>query len=155
MTTFLLLFIALLQVNIESFYIRQFNSILHRSNQNDYQIKSKISNGVNDDQLIPESIQLIDDENLKMRTKDLNSSYKKFYIETHGCQMNLADSDVVRSVLLDSKYISCDQLEEADLILINTCAIRENAETKIWQRLKYFNSLRKRKKRFMNRNILP
>jgi tRNA A37 methylthiotransferase MiaB len=67
---------------------------------------------------------------------------KKFYIETHGCQMNLSDSEVVRSVLLSAGYEACDVLEDADLILTNTCAIRENAESKIFQRLKYFNSLK-------------
>jgi hypothetical protein len=72
---------------------------------------------------------------------------KKFFIETHGCQMNLADSDVVRSVLLTAGYEMCDILEDADLILTNTCAIRENAEAKIWQRLKYFASLRKKGKK--------
>jgi tRNA A37 methylthiotransferase MiaB len=69
---------------------------------------------------------------------------KKFYIETHGCQMNLADSDIVASVLLSAGYESCPSVEEADLILTNTCAIRENSEAKIWQRLKYFGSLRKK-----------
>lgn len=60
--------------------------------------------------------------------------------------MNLADSDVIRSVMLTAKYDPCEVLEDADLILINTCAIRENAEAKIWQRIKYFHSLRKRSK---------
>lgn len=60
--------------------------------------------------------------------------------------MNLADSDIVRSVLLSEGYVICEELEEADLILTNTCAIRENAEAKIWQRLKYFASLRKKAK---------
>lgn len=49
---------------------------------------------------------------------------KKFFIETHGCQMNLADSEVIRSVLLTEKYVMCDVLEDADLILTNTCSIR-------------------------------
>jgi len=69
---------------------------------------------------------------------------RSFFIETHGCQMNLADSDIVRSVLQTAGYYPCDVLEEADLILTNTCAIRENSEDKIWQRLKYFASLRKK-----------
>jgi tRNA A37 methylthiotransferase MiaB len=71
---------------------------------------------------------------------------KRFFIETHGCQMNLADSDVVRAVLLSVNYEICDVLEDADLILINTCAIRENAEAKIWQRLRYFRSLKRKRK---------
>lgn len=49
--------------------------------------------------------------------------------------------------MLTANYEMCDELEIADLILINTCAIRENAEAKIWQRLKYFRSLRKKLKR--------
>ena len=49
---------------------------------------------------------------------------KKFFIETHGCQMNLADSEVIRSVLLTEQYVMCDVLEDADLILTNTCSIR-------------------------------
>jgi hypothetical protein len=52
------------------------------------------------------------------------NSNKKFFIETHGCQMNLADSEVIRSVLLTEQYVMCDVLEDADLILTNTCSIR-------------------------------
>jgi MiaB/RimO family radical SAM methylthiotransferase len=74
----------------------------------------------------------------------IQPTLKKFFIETHGCQMNLADSDIVRSILLTEGYELSDDLEAADLILTNTCAIRENAEDKIWQRLKYFQSIRKK-----------
>ena len=85
-----------------------------------------------------------------------NNQIKKFYIETHGCQMNLADSDIIRSVLSTAGYHPCDDLEDADLILTNTCAIRENAENKIWQRLKYFASLRKKnRKEKSNQNNYP
>ena len=76
-----------------------------------------------------------------------DSTNKKFFIETHGCQMNLADSEVIRSVLLTEKYVMCDVLEDADLILTNTCSIRENAEMKIYHRLKYFNFLKKKAKK--------
>jgi tRNA-2-methylthio-N6-dimethylallyladenosine synthase len=69
---------------------------------------------------------------------------KKFFIETHGCTSNLADSDVVRAVLLKAGYETTEVLENADLILTNTCSIRENAESKMFQRLKYFGSLRKK-----------
>jgi tRNA A37 methylthiotransferase MiaB len=58
--------------------------------------------------------------------------------------MNLADSDIVRSILLTEGYEMSEDVDTADLILTNTCAIRENAEDKIWQRLKYFQSLRKK-----------
>ncbi len=55
---------------------------------------------------------------------------KKLYIETYGCQMNVADSEVVASILGDEGYICTGNISEADLILVNTCSIRENAEQK-------------------------
>ncbi|MGB9696784.1 MAG: tRNA (N6-isopentenyl adenosine(37)-C2)-methylthiotransferase MiaB [Ignavibacteria bacterium] len=60
---------------------------------------------------------------------------KKVYIETYGCQMNIADSEIVLSVLSKFGYNSVDNLEQSDLILINTCSIREHAEERIHQRL--------------------
>eukprot|EP00740_Mantoniella_antarctica_P000979 CAMPEP_0181394776 /NCGR_PEP_ID=MMETSP1106-20121128/27955_1 /TAXON_ID=81844 /ORGANISM="Mantoniella antarctica, Strain SL-175" /LENGTH=669 /DNA_ID=CAMNT_0023516289 /DNA_START=108 /DNA_END=2117 /DNA_ORIENTATION=+ len=72
---------------------------------------------------------------------------KHVYVETYGCQMNVNDSEVMLSVLKDSGYDATDDMHEADVILVNTCAIREKAEAKIWQRLAYFKSLRKSKKR--------
>jgi hypothetical protein len=65
-----------------------------------------------------------------------------FFIETYGCQMNVSDSEVVRSVLLDAGHRISDTLEEADIILANTCAIRDNAEAKVWHRLNFFKSLK-------------
>ena len=69
------------------------------------------------------------------------------YVETYGCQMNVNDSEVMLSVLKDGGYDETDDMHDADVILVNTCAIREKAEAKIWQRLAYFKSLRKRKKK--------
>jgi len=80
-------------------------------------------------------------------TGDVVSRRKSFFIETHGCAMNLADSDIVRSVLSSAGYDPCEVLEQADLILTNTCAIRDNAEAKVYHRLKYFNSLRKKNRK--------
>ncbi len=64
------------------------------------------------------------------------------YIETYGCQMNFADSELVAGLLHQEGYAFTTQVEEADLILINTCAIREHAEEKIWQRLRYLENLK-------------
>ena len=61
--------------------------------------------------------------------------------------MNVNDSDIVRSVLQDAGLSKAAALEDADVILANTCAIRENAEQKIWQRLKFFNSIKRKKKK--------
>lgn len=71
---------------------------------------------------------------------------KKLFIETYGCQMNVADSEVVASIMQMDGYALCDSIEEADAILVNTCSIRDNAEQKVLSRLQYFNSLRKKKK---------
>lgn len=60
---------------------------------------------------------------------------KKLFIETYGCQMNVADSEVVASIMQMAGYEVCEHEDEADAIFLNTCSIRENAETKIYNRL--------------------
>ena len=72
---------------------------------------------------------------------------KKLFIETYGCQMNVADSEVIASILQMAGYTPCDTLEEADAVLLNTCSIRDNAEQKILNRLEFFHSLRGKKRR--------
>lgn len=69
---------------------------------------------------------------------------KYLYIETYGCQMNVADSEVIASVMKMAGYEPCEDLESADAILINTCSIRDNAEQKILHRLDALNALRKK-----------
>ncbi len=71
---------------------------------------------------------------------------KKLFIETYGCQMNVADSEVVASIMQMAGYSLCEKIEDADAILVNTCSIRDNAEQKVLSRLTYFQSLRKRKR---------
>lgn len=87
-------------------------------------------------------------------SKPISSSSLKFYIETYGCQMNLSDSEIVRSILIDSGYEACSDVESTDIILTNTCAVRENAESKVWNRLKFFQSIRK-KNRVKGRRFSP
>ncbi len=70
----------------------------------------------------------------------------KLFIETYGCQMNFADSEVVAAVMQTADYDLTDNIEEADCILINTCSIRDHAEKKAISRLEYFQSLKKRHK---------
>jgi tRNA-2-methylthio-N6-dimethylallyladenosine synthase len=71
---------------------------------------------------------------------------KKLYIETYGCQMNVADTEVVASIMEMDGYSLTENDSEADAIFVNTCSIRENAEQKVIQRLEYFNSLRRKRK---------
>jgi len=72
-------------------------------------------------------------------------SGKKFYIESYGCAMNFSDSEIVASVLADDGYAPTKIMEESDLILINTCSIREKAEDTVRKRLFIFNKLKKQK----------
>src|SRR5689334_892620 len=60
---------------------------------------------------------------------------KKLYIETYGCQMNFSDSEIVMAVMQQNGYSSTSSMEDADLIFLNTCSIRENAEQKVRFRL--------------------
>lgn len=69
----------------------------------------------------------------------------KVYIETYGCQMNVNDSEVVVSIMRDNGYGYTSEIKEADIILINTCSIRDNAEQRVWGRLKEVSSYKKRK----------
>ncbi|MBR5745594.1 MAG: tRNA (N6-isopentenyl adenosine(37)-C2)-methylthiotransferase MiaB, partial [Muribaculaceae bacterium] len=71
---------------------------------------------------------------------------KKLFIETYGCQMNVADSEVVAAVMEMAGYSLAENIEDADAIFLNTCSIRDNAEQKIFSRLQFLASL-KRKRR--------
>ena len=70
---------------------------------------------------------------------------KHFYIESYGCAMNFADSEVVASILQEEGFGATSNIENADLILVNTCSIREKAEDRVRQRLTVFRSLKKNK----------
>ena len=74
---------------------------------------------------------------------------KKLLIETYGCQMNVADSEVVASVMGMAGYELCQTADEADAVFLNTCSVRDNAEQKILSRLEYYRSLRKRGRRLI------
>ncbi|MBQ6681584.1 MAG: tRNA (N6-isopentenyl adenosine(37)-C2)-methylthiotransferase MiaB [Prevotella sp.] len=70
---------------------------------------------------------------------------KKLYIETYGCQMNVADSEVVASVMKMAGYDVCESVDEADAVFLNTCSVRENAENKIYNRLEALYAIKKRR----------
>ena len=71
---------------------------------------------------------------------------KKLYIETYGCQMNVADSEVVASVMQMAGYETTEELNEADAVFLNTCSVRDNAEQKIYHRLEALDALRRQRK---------
>ena len=77
----------------------------------------------------------------------LNIKDRKLFIETYGCQMNVADTEVVASIMEMDGYTLTDNDKDADAIFVNTCSIRENAELKVIQRLEYFQSLKRKRKK--------
>lgn len=87
-------------------------------------------------------------ENKSVATPDSKSalSDKKLYIETYGCQMNVADSEVVASVMEMDGYQLTENEKEADAIFINTCSVRDNAEQRVYNRLDNIRALKKKKK---------
>lgn len=76
-------------------------------------------------------------------------SDKKLFIETYGCQMNVADSEVVASIMEMDGFELTDNLNDANAVFVNTCSVRDNAEQKVIQRLKYFQSLKKKNKKLV------
>ncbi|MDD3405452.1 MAG: tRNA (N6-isopentenyl adenosine(37)-C2)-methylthiotransferase MiaB [Sphingobacteriia bacterium] len=74
---------------------------------------------------------------------------KKLFIETYGCQMNVADSEVVTAIMKGEGYELTDDIKTANAVLINTCSIRDNAEQRVLGRLQYFQSLKKKNKHFL------
>ena len=81
--------------------------------------------------------------NLKSANENVE---RKLFIETFGCQMNVADSEVVASIMEMDGYAVTNQIEDADAIFVNTCSVRDNAEQKVLGRLQYFQSLKRKKK---------
>ncbi len=80
------------------------------------------------------------------RPNNIESNGKKYYIESYGCQMNFSDSEVVASILANAGFDATNNHLDADLILINTCAIRDNAEQRIRMRLQNLGAVKKQKK---------
>ncbi|MDO6515609.1 tRNA (N6-isopentenyl adenosine(37)-C2)-methylthiotransferase MiaB [Zobellia uliginosa] len=86
------------------------------------------------------------DESLQGTTltiEDKNANSKKLYIESYGCQMNFSDSEIVASILANEGFNTTQNLKEADLVLVNTCSIREKAELTVRKRLEKFNAIKK------------
>jgi len=82
-------------------------------------------------------------------TSVTENPHKKLYIETYGCQMNVADSEVVASIMQMDGFVPDRRFSEADAVLINTCSIRDNAEQRVFERLKYFHSLKRKNKQLI------
>lgn len=86
----------------------------------------------------------INPQTLNLPKQAVENNKPRLYIETYGCQMNVNDSEVVAAIMQKEGYELTRELEQADVIFVNTCSIRENAETKVIHRLEYFRSLKKK-----------
>ena len=75
-------------------------------------------------------------------TEQVKGNSKKLFIESYGCQMNLNDSEIVASILANEGFNTTQVLEDADLVLVNTCSIREKAELTIRKRLQKYNAVK-------------
>lgn len=92
------------------------------------------------------SVEKIIDENLQGSTLSLEKNEKngrKLYIESYGCQMNFSDSEIVASILAKEGFNTTQNLDDADLVLVNTCSIREKAEQTVRKRLEKFNAVKR------------
>lgn len=81
--------------------------------------------------------------------RPLQGAGRKLYVETYGCQMNVGDSEIVVSVMQHEGYIYTERIEEADVILVNTCSIRDNAEQRIWGRIADLRRYRRAKRKLV------
>jgi tRNA-2-methylthio-N6-dimethylallyladenosine synthase len=84
-------------------------------------------------------------EALKSKKVPLAPTGKKLFIESYGCAMNFSDSEIIASILIDEGFETTLDVESSDVIFLNTCAIRENAEQRVRHRLKHFKSLKRKK----------
>src|SRR5690554_8109306 len=80
-------------------------------------------------------------DTLALEAKDANS--KKLYLESYGCAMNFSDSEIVASILTDQGYNTTNSLEDADLVLVNTCSIRDKAEQTVRKRSEKYNAVKR------------
>ena len=78
-----------------------------------------------------------------LNTSNQNSGERKMYIESYGCQMNFSDSEIVASILIKEGFSTTQSINEADLVFVNTCSIREKAEQTVRKRLEFYNSIKK------------
>ncbi len=102
--------------------------------------------------LITNSLQILNEEDKealdlpRISEDEPSIAKRKLYIESYGCQMNFADSEIVASILRENDFATTSKIEEAELILLNTCAIRENAEQKVRNRLQHLVPFKNKRK---------
>lgn len=102
--------------------------------------------------LVTNSLQILNEEDKealdlpRISEDEKSTATRKLYIESYGCQMNFADSEIVASILRENDFATTSKIEEAELILLNTCAIRDNAEQKVRNRLQHLVPIKNKRK---------
>ncbi len=102
--------------------------------------------------LVTNSLQILNEEDKealdlpRISEDEKSTASRKLYIESYGCQMNFADSEIVASILRENDFATTSKIEEAELILLNTCAIRDNAEQKVRNRLQHLVPMKNKRK---------
>jgi tRNA-2-methylthio-N6-dimethylallyladenosine synthase len=102
--------------------------------------------------LVTNSLQILNEEDKealdlpRISEDEKSTATRKLYIESYGCQMNFADSEIVASILRENDFATTSKIEEAELILLNTCAIRDNAEQKVRNRLQHLVPFKNKRK---------
>ncbi len=103
--------------------------------------------------LVTDSLKILNEEDKKdldvarISEDEVSTASRKLYIESYGCQMNFADSEIVASILRENDFATTSKIEEAELILLNTCAIRDNAEQKVRHRLQHLVPFKRKNKK--------
>src|SRR5688500_2460679 len=88
-------------------------------------------------------------EAVKITEEHNTGKKRKLYIESYGCQMNFSDSEIVSSIMQEQGFDTTSDLEKADVVFLNTCSIRENAEQKVRTRLSQINLVKKKNPEMM------
>lgn len=134
-----------------SFIIPSFNTHVIRNNSTKTNSKKILSDGPNLKDFIAqqnENLTPISDEIQNIPYLNHHQNYggnRKVYFDVYGCQMNVNDTEIIWSILKQNNFLKTDDVNDADVALIMTCAIREGAENKIWRRIKEINAVRRKR----------
>ncbi|GFR33668.1 mitochondrial tRNA methylthiotransferase CDK5RAP1 [Trichonephila clavata] len=130
--------------SIYSWYNYSFNRNL--SSENIEKFKEKISKGPSLSNFITNNpnLSVVDDVDYPPYLTSENNASRKIYVETYGCQMNVSDTEIIYSILKNAGFEIVKDINDTDVIFIMTCAIREGAEQKIWSRLNYFKTVKRK-----------
>jgi tRNA-2-methylthio-N6-dimethylallyladenosine synthase len=104
-----------------------------------------MDNLINDIDIISEEVKAESCETVKVSVNTNTGKSRKLYIESYGCQMNFSDSEIVSSIMAENGFDTTSNFEEADVVFLNTCSIREKAETTVRRRLAQFNTIKRKK----------